>query len=63
MNRFNNDRDSERIEYLHDRMSHLFGKTFLDLQPLGEDLDETRKLGQPYDCLVWQVPNVYLRFD
>ena len=63
MIRFDNDSDSKRTEYIHSRMSHIFRKTFLDLQPPGEDLDETRKLGQPYDCLVWQVPNVYLRFD
>jgi len=46
MRRLDDDADAARLHHLVDRLGDLRGQLFLDLEPLGIDLDETHQLAR-----------------
>ena len=55
---FEDDRDSERVEFIHEKVAHLICDALLILKASRKCLQRTRKLAQADDPLVRDVRNV-----
>lgn len=52
--------DAFWLEYLENTVGYLFREPFLHLQPAGEHLSDSSKLGEPDHFAVGNVANVHL---
>jgi hypothetical protein len=56
--RLNHHGDATRPEHLIDRLRDLRRHSLLNLQPFGENLDQTREFRNTDHAAVWQIGNV-----